>query len=186
MNFEKKKKNSKAKLLRRKKKKFARREWKREGKYEFWNCGRRIDGKEIGQRVQKAYRVHDFRFEMMITERIALSFFVRQWRPLSPPRGVGSRVCMQRNVHACTPRTWCTFRTYLYVLAGIYRLRTPRPAKRILLCSPMNVQPRDHRVSLPSGPLHLNCVDREVLNLATGNCFLLSSFPSFSIRIYTI
>lgn len=76
--------------------------------------------------------------------------------------------------------------SYLYVHAGIYRLRTPRPAKRILLCSPMNVQPRDYRVSLPSGPLHLNCVDREVLNLATGNCFLLSSFPSFSMRIHHI
>lgn len=67
--------------------------------------------KKLGN-VCKRYIGNDFRFEMMTTERIALSFFVRQWRPLSPPRGVGSRVCMQRNVRACTPRTWCTFRTY--------------------------------------------------------------------------
>lgn len=142
----------------------------------FWILREELIAKKLSS-VYKRHIGNDFRFEMMITERIALSFFVRQWRPLSPPRGVGSRVCMQRNVRACTPRTWCTFRTYLYVHAGIYRLRTPRPTKRILLCSPMNVQPRDCRVSLPSGPLHLNCVDREVLNLATGNCFLLSSFP---------
>lgn len=56
-------------------------------------------GKKLGS-VYKRHIGNDFRFEMMITERIALSFFVRQWRPLDPPRGVGSRVCMQRNVHA--------------------------------------------------------------------------------------
>lgn len=138
-------------------------------------------GKKLGS-VYKRHIRNDFRFEMMITERIALSFFVRQWRPLDPPRGVGSRVCMQRNVHAYARDAHFVL-TYTCSQVYIGCERQPRPAKRILLCSPMNVQPRDHRVSLPSGPLHLNCVDREVLNLATGNCFLLSSF---SMRFYTI